>query len=102
MRSLLIDDAREIHATVTARNAEVAKAVLGAMEFDRVYFDHDLGLGKSGYDVMNWMFQRGIYPPEIQLVTMNPVGRENMERALRSEGYEKRGGSSWIRGRGHQ
>jgi hypothetical protein len=97
MRTLLIDDIRDIGADVTARNAEVAKSVLaGPLVFDKVYFDHDLGPDETGHDVLVWMLVNGIRPPMIVLVTMNPVGLRNMENVLAANGYTKTATRTWV------
>jgi hypothetical protein len=61
-----------------------------------VCFDHDLGtddLGNvldTGYDVMCWAFDHGLLPRRVQIVTSNPVGRENMTRLLENGHYKTR------------
>lgn len=47
--------------------------------------DHDLGDyypdGGDGIKLIDWLAERGTYYP-IRLHTMNPVGRENMQRTV--------------------
>ncbi len=47
--------------------------------------DHDLGDyypdGGDGIKLIDWLAERGTYYP-IRLHTMNPVGRENMQRTI--------------------
>ena len=52
----------------------------------------DLGREEFGYDVMKWMLEQSIFPPRIQLVTSNPVGRENIKMLLSSYGYATKDG----------
>ena len=91
MVSLLVDDVRDLRVTdLIARNYKGAIQVLTAIKVDVMYLDHDLGPGKTGYDLLNFMFAKNIRikPKQIILVTMNPVGRENMIRAILNSGYE--------------
>lgn len=48
-----------------------------------VHFDHDLGLGKSGYDCAKWLIDWCLdndYPaPDYDIQSSNPVGRKNIE-----------------------
>ena len=51
--------------------------------------DHDLGEGKSGYDVVKWIeekvFNDSSYQPPIMTVhSANPAGRKNMELGINS------------------
>ena len=53
-----------------------------------ISFDHDLGEGKSGYDVAKYIEEsvhEGNMPcPEWQIHSANPTGRKNIERAMKS------------------
>lgn len=87
MRSLLIDDIRDIEATVVARTyAEGIYALKNDGPFDVLYLDHDLGEEHpkhTGYGVMCFLEEFPEFlPKEIQLVTANPVGRQNMQRVI--------------------
>lgn len=95
--TLLIDDVRNMQTDVTARSAEVAKVVMNSphLKFDVVYLDHDLGPGDNGLDVLRWMFKNKIRPSKVVLVTMNPVGRRNLECELSDNGYTK-SGNGWV------
>lgn len=90
---LLIDDFRDLKADVIARNYHHGIACLLTLRVTHLYMDHDLGEEKTGYDVLKFLFYHilkdfKIDPPKfIQLVTSNPVGRENMKKLLISEGY---------------
>lgn len=68
-----------------------------------LFLDHDLGmtedarLEKDGYHILMDLFRDGIYPIMVRVITSNPVGRKNIESALRSEGYETNGIGEWSR-----
>ncbi len=84
---LLIDDQRDLNCQVIARDPIAAKAVLPACEWKVICYDHDLGTEESGYDVLKWAIENDYMAPQIQLVTSNPVGRENMAQLLKANGY---------------
>ena len=94
---LLIDDTRDLGCDVIARTPAAAKKCLSSSEWNEVYFDHDLGYGENGYDVMKWMFENEIYPNKISIVTSNPGGRKNMEDLLNDNGYVKENGIGFRR-----
>lgn len=86
---LLIDDLRNTPCDFIARTPEAGKEALRRLKplLTHVIFDHDLGDCESGYDVMVWALENGFMPNNVQLVTSNPVGRDNMIAALLSAGY---------------
>jgi len=53
---------------------------------DFISFDHDLGLGKTGYDCAKWLVEfcldKNLILPEFQVHSQNPVGKENIETLL--------------------
>ena len=53
-----------------------------------ISFDHDLGLGKTGYDAIKWFLdyclERNYKIPEILFHTGNPVGLRNMYEYLKN------------------
>ena len=84
MRTLLIDDLRDIKADVIARTFdEGINALTNDGPFDILYLDHDLGdptPSKTGYDVMCFLEANlELLPKKIVLVTSNPVGRQKMQ-----------------------
>ena len=89
---LLIDDVRDLNCEMIARTPEAAKHALTCDSWECVCFDHNLGCDEFGYDIMKWMLEQSIFPPRIQLVTSNPVGRENMKMLLSSHGYVTKDG----------
>ena len=87
---LIVDDERVLGCDIVVRNAAVARVVLTLMygKIEGVCFDHDLGPGETGYDVLCWAIQGGTIPRLVQLVTANPVGRKQMQQALVQAGYK--------------
>ena len=85
---LLIDDMRSLNADVIARTPEAGKKMLALGGWEGLLLDHDLGECESGAAVLNWALERGLVPPKVMLVTSNPVGADNMARALYAAGYE--------------
>lgn len=96
---LLIDDIRSVGEDLVARTPEEGKRALLGCPVTHLYIDHDLGLDAhgneydNGYKVICWAIERGCLPRYVQIVSSNPVGRKNIEAALRQEGY--------VRGRGY-
>jgi len=82
MRTLLIDDLRELKADKTARTFLDGINALKEGSWDLLLLDHDLGdpdPRHTGYDILCWLEENPqLLPGEIQLVTMNVVGREKM------------------------
>ena len=90
---LLIDDFRFYEMDHIARDAQEGRKALLAFPVTHLYMDHDLGAysDANGYQVLTWALERGIAPSHVQLVTSNPVGAQNMTRALEAHGYVKKG-----------
>ncbi len=88
---LLIDDERDLNCDVIARTAKAGKRLLSIVCWDVVCFDHDLGLGETGYDVLMYAIENEFLfnVKKIQLVTSNPVGRAKMETALLMDGWKR-------------
>lgn len=54
-----------------------------------ISLDHDLGLERTGYDVIKWIEEQvyldlSYHPPYIKIHSANSVGIDNMEAALTS------------------
>lgn len=102
---LLIDDIRTadwieaqygmVPTSIARTYEDGVKKLMTMPEIDLLYIDHDLGEERSGYDLITWMLERGIRPMLVHIVSSNPVGRENIARALDNAGYVKRMGS-WM------
>lgn len=95
---LLIDDERNLNTEAIARTAQAGRKLLAAGGWDCVCFDHDLGETESGYDVLSWALKAKLLPSRVQLVTSNPVGRQNMRAALEAAGYSSRDGINFVLG----
>ena len=52
-----------------------------------VDFDHDLGEGKSGYDVAKYIVENNIQNLDFYVHSMNPVGRANIVQLLTHYGH---------------
>ncbi|MHA2402130.1 MAG: cyclic-phosphate processing receiver domain-containing protein [Candidatus Kariarchaeaceae archaeon] len=89
---LLIDDIREYEMDHIARTPRDGQKALLSFPVTHLYLDHDLGDPDlpTGYDVLVWALMRDCAPPNIQLVTSNPVGRDRMAAALENAGYTKK------------
>jgi hypothetical protein len=98
---LLIDDLRTVGEDIVARTPEDGKRALKECPVTHLYIDHDLGLDpkggeyENGYKVICWAIENGCLPPNVQIVSSNPVGRGNIEAALHQEGYRRRG-MYWV------
>jgi len=86
---LLIDDIRNTPCDFIARTVGAGKLSLEKLHncLTHVILDHDLGEEQTGYDVCVWALEKGYMPDNVQLVTDNPVGRDNISAALINAGY---------------
>ena len=86
MKTLLIDDLRDIKVDTTARTFDEGIEALKLGGWDTLYLDHDLGdpdPRKTGYDVLNFLeLNPHLLPGRIVLVTQNPVGMEKMRKLI--------------------
>lgn len=87
MRVLVIDDLPDTKDVgrydQIALNYNEAIEHLRSEAWDIVWIDHDLGEGKTGYDVMCWIEEHPEFMPrEIRITTRNPVGRKRMMQVL--------------------
>lgn len=85
-----LDDLREApEGYILCRSVNEAKRLIEENEkltaIEVIDCDHDLGDyypdGGDGIKLIDWLAERGTYYP-IRLHTMNPVGRENMQRTI--------------------
>jgi len=86
---LLVDDVRTFHVDCTVRNYKTAIDVIRHCSISLMYLDFDFGEDKSGLDILKDAFAN--LPKRIQLVTMNPVGRKQMEDFLLANDYAQTG-----------
>ena len=89
MRTLLIDDVRDIYADVIARNyTEGIRQLELNGPWDSLILDHDLasfidGKEYTGYDVMCWLEENQEFlPTSITCCSSNPVGRERIQTVI--------------------
>lgn len=98
MKTLLIDDKREIQVTRVARTFHEGIQALMEGGWDVLYLDHDLAdfTGSdlvrrpenkkewTGYDVLCWLEEFPQYlPARIDIVSSNPVGVERMRQVIK-------------------
>jgi len=87
VKTLLIDDLREIKATRVARTYDDGiHALVSEGPWDMLYLDHDFGdpdPAKTGYGIMKFLeLNPELKPIKIVLVTSNPVGRKYMQMVI--------------------
>jgi len=86
---LFIDDIREPpdKTWLVARTYKQAEEYILSGLVEEVSFDHDLGEEKTGYDLAK-LFERASFygkePPVWRVHSANPVGRSNINIAMRS------------------
>ena len=97
---LLIDDKRDLNCEIIARTAKAGKLILHKLcgRIKTVCLDHDLGEKETGYDICKWACPKKIMPEHVQLVTDNPVGRDNMARCLEAHGYTSKDNTNYFKG----
>ena len=65
----------------------------GSHNIDLLDLDHDAGdyafMGGDYIKILDWMEAHGINDIPIHLHTMNPVGRENMRRVIKHNGWKE-------------
>jgi hypothetical protein len=87
MKTLLIDDERNLEADRIERTFDGGIAALSEQHWEVLYLDHDLGdpdPRKTGYGIMCWLECNPQYlPGEIVVVSSNPSGRQYMELVIR-------------------
>ncbi len=91
---LYVDDERDLPESseedlwVLARTYAQAIELLAGWVFQSVSLDHDLGEERTGYDIVCWLERRqisgGHIPVVIKAHSANPVGRANIDRAVRT------------------
>ena len=99
MRILFIDDIRNPFDyidnvdgvyVVIVRNSHDALEALKEFTFDIVFFDHDLGEDRTGYDIAKWIVENNINIKQgFKIVSSNPVGRFNISQLLNRYGYQE-------------
>jgi len=75
---------------VIARSAHQAIEALKDYTFDIIFFDHDLGDDRTGYDIAKWIVENNIKIKQgFRIVSANPVGRFNISQLLNHYGYQE-------------
>lgn len=97
---LFLDDVRDpedykIQDVLWVKNYKDAVDQLKTGKVTWISFDHDLGEGKSGYDVAKYI-EKGVFNgdipcPEWQIHSSNPKGRRDIEMAMKSAERFKKG-----------
>lgn len=90
IKTLLIDDMRNLKADKVARTYQEGIEALEREEWDILLLDHDLGCfdnnGRewTGYDILCWLEDHPEYLPScnIRIVSSNPAGRIRMEAVI--------------------
>jgi len=76
---LYVDDVRQSPSRwVLAKTFDDAIRSLKTGNVNHLSLDHDLGLGKTGMDIVKFMMNNKIYPNKITIHSKNPVGKQNM------------------------
>lgn len=95
---LWLDDTRPVpdnswtHVTSVDQATSVIALSCNLMDktFEEASLDHDLGDyaedGGDGIKLIDWMEETGIWPQTITVHSMNPVGVQNMMRAIDASG----------------
>jgi hypothetical protein len=96
MRSLLIDDVRQPldYKTSIARDTKAGCALVEhGGPWDILLLDHDLGPGGCGQTIVDLLEKMDATdrPDMVVIVSMNPVGVENMARVLKKLYYFEAG-----------
>lgn len=55
-------------------------------ELEEVSLDHDLGGDDTGFKVLDWMIEHGVWPKVLTIHTSNPPARKRMPAAANAEG----------------
>lgn len=100
---ILIDDEKNYGADIIVRNPVEAEWLLQQLTpslqaVTTVGIDFDLGdPERTGEDVLRHTFEAFVFPVQIQIVSMNPVGRARISSLLIDYGYASSDGSNFIR-----
>jgi hypothetical protein len=81
---LLIDDMRTLDVDVISRTGKVGMCLMEKGEVTHLYMDNDLGedVPMEGVDILKWARDNGFMPPNVTIVSANPVCRKRMEDIL--------------------
>lgn len=96
---VLIDDIRDLNADIICRTPDGAKLTLQGLALVKytLGIDHDLSSKETGYDILRWAIDERLLPDNIQLVTMNPIGKKNMIYLLFDNGYTSFDNTNFVK-----
>ena len=100
MLELLIDDVRNIKdVDLVARTAEDGLYYLEHEHVTHLYLDNDLGDDQpmEGIDILNWARDNNLVPPNVLIVSANPVAKRRMEDVLRFDLQYNKVGNWWTK-----
>jgi len=85
MRTLVIDDYKDINATYVARTFKDGVNKLKTEKWDLLYLDHNLGeFKKSGYDVMQFLKENKQFAPKMILcISDSPGGKDQINGMIK-------------------
>lgn len=98
---LWLDDLRDprrfgrIGGWTWAKTYDEAIALLESCDVIEASLDHDLSISdtlgmpkgeKTGYDVVCWMEEHGVWPKRVTIHSMNPAGAQRMRLAIERAG----------------
>lgn len=81
---LLIDDIRVFDVEHTSRTVKDAQWALQNHPVTHLLLDNDLGDDQpmEGIDILKWAIHNNVVPPNIFIVSANPIARKRMEDVL--------------------
>lgn len=103
MKTLLIDDIRDIAASKVCRTFDEGLEAIKEGGWMTLYIDHDLAdpQGRTGYDIIRFIEENEHLRPDcVLIVSSNPVGIRNIQAALKSMKYtvsHASGGRIWLK-----
>ena len=88
---IYIDDMRQplIPDAIWVKSYDEAITALATIPYSPslvIDFDHDLGEGKTGYDIAKWLIEYN-YFGKFRIHSMNPVGANNIRQLLKHYGW---------------
>ena len=98
MLELLIDDVRDIKdVDLVARTAWEGVEYLKNEPITHLYLDNDLGDDQpmEGIDILTWARDNNRVPPNVFIVSANPVAKKRMEAVLLFDLKYKQIGRWW-------
>jgi hypothetical protein len=98
---LLIDDAKNYYADIIARTDKAGMAVLKRLSGQITCLGIDFDLGResktNGCDVLKWALAHKCLPKKVQVVSLNPPGREAIVNFLLDNGYQSKDNTNFVK-----